>query len=195
MTLRMGDSGQLVAILQNHFNRKRSRLTGVEVGVHRGATSAALLRAFPQLFLVMVDPWSTYETSHPYRKSGDGCASFTAKEQLANMIEAMNATDFAFSRRSICATPSVEAAKIQAELGRRFDFAFIDGDHTYEAVKADIAAWWSLVDSGGLLAGHDIDHPRDVRGVWGVRRAVEEHAAATGLTFDVDGSCWWFVKG
>jgi hypothetical protein len=36
-----------------------------------------------------------------------------------------------------------------------FDFVYIDADHTYAAVRADILAWWPKVRSGGVLGGHD----------------------------------------
>lgn len=39
---------------------------------------------------------------------------------------------------------------------RSIDFAFIDGDHTYEGVKADFNQYGPLVRPGGLIAFHDI---------------------------------------
>jgi predicted O-methyltransferase YrrM len=36
------------------------------------------------------------------------------------------------------------------------DFAFIDGDHTYEGVKADFLNYGDLVRPGGVIAFHDI---------------------------------------
>lgn len=44
--------------------------------------------------------------------------------------------------------------------GRSIDVLFIDGDHTYEGVKADFDAYLPLVSDGGLIAFHDIidDH-------------------------------------
>jgi len=36
------------------------------------------------------------------------------------------------------------------------DFAFIDGDHTYEGVESDFARYGALVRPGGLIAIHDI---------------------------------------
>jgi predicted O-methyltransferase YrrM len=36
------------------------------------------------------------------------------------------------------------------------DFLFIDGDHTYEGVKADFRDYASLVRPGGVIAFHDI---------------------------------------
>lgn len=202
MTLRMGDSSDIVGIIHEHFAGKRDKLRGVEIGVFRGETSVDLLAAFPQLYLMMVDPWETYESSHPYYKSGDGCSRQTARQQRDNMAAAMVATNLAANRRTIMPMTSERAAaslsglanRLDGEFDGRFDFVFIDGDHTYAAVKRDIELWWPLVNEGGLLCGHDIDHPRDLRGLWGVRRGVEEHAAACGLPFKVRGSCWWMVK-
>lgn len=39
---------------------------------------------------------------------------------------------------------------------------FIDADHRYEAVRADVVAWYPKVVPGGILAGHDYGQP-DVR--------------------------------
>lgn len=40
--------------------------------------------------------------------------------------------------------------------GRRADFLFIDGDHSYQGVKADYEMYGPLVRPGGLIAFHDI---------------------------------------
>ncbi|HAB16156.1 MAG TPA: class I SAM-dependent methyltransferase [Verrucomicrobiota bacterium] len=39
------------------------------------------------------------------------------------------------------------------------DFVFIDGDHRYAAVRADIEAWLPKVKPGGWIGGHDYDRP------------------------------------
>jgi hypothetical protein len=65
-----------------------------------------------------------------------------------------------------------------------FDAVFIDGDHSYEGVKADIAAW--RPKTKGLLCGHDYgksDLP-------GVTQAVDE---AFGVPERGSGSIW-FVR-
>jgi cephalosporin hydroxylase len=38
------------------------------------------------------------------------------------------------------------------------DFVFIDADHTYKGVKADILAWMPKVRKGGYVTGHDCDN-------------------------------------
>jgi predicted O-methyltransferase YrrM len=42
--------------------------------------------------------------------------------------------------------------------GKKIDFLFIDGDHTYEGVAADFELYVDLVREGGLIAFHDIVH-------------------------------------
>jgi predicted O-methyltransferase YrrM len=47
--------------------------------------------------------------------------------------------------------------RVRRALGRgRFDLLFIDGDHSYEGVKADFEMYAPLVRPGGVVAFHDI---------------------------------------
>lgn len=73
--------------------------------------------------------------------------------------------------------PSLEAAQQFAETS--LDVVFLDADHSYEAVSADIQAWWPKLKPGGLLAGHDI-HTYD--SVW---RAVQDEARRLGVKVTV----------
>lgn len=200
--MNMGDSGQLVDILRTHFKYEVEReYLFAEIGVHRAETSAAIFRAFPKACGMLVDPWGTYDADHPYRKSGDGCSKLTADQQEANMQAAEEAVAFAGSRASIMRCDSLTAAEIVRALHRfgltkqRFDWCFIDGDHTKDAVKADIEAWYPLVRDGGVVSGHDWLHPKERRnGQFGVAKAVNEYAETNNLKLNVEGSVWWIQK-
>jgi len=52
--------------------------------------------------------------------------------------------------------PRTISAVSKALDGNKFDFLFIDGDHTYEGVKADFMLYRQFVREGGFIAFHDI---------------------------------------
>ena len=69
---------------------------------------------------------------------------------------------------------SLVAAKILFGKGLLADAIYIDASHEYADVRADLRAWWEVLRVGGVLFGDDYN--------WhGVKRAVDEFAAARGL--------------
>ena len=171
----------------------KETLRGAEIGVFRGETSHALLKAFPQLALYLIDSWTTFAVDHPYRRSGDRCARRSQKQQDAIAGEAIRNTEFAAHRRYIVREPSAAAADRIAD--RSLDFVFIDGDHTCDAVRDDLRAWYPKLRVGGLLCGHDYGHPRDRRGLFGVKRAVDAFAEFHDLELSTGkGDMWWLHK-
>ena len=68
----------------------------------------------------------------------------------------------------VCMKDSLTASRLFAEAS--CDVVWLDADHSYEGVKADIAAWWPKVKVGGTLGGDDW-HQREFPGVV---RAVDE---------------------
>jgi predicted O-methyltransferase YrrM len=86
----------------------------------------------------------------------------------------------------IHAHSQVERPKVLDALSGWLDICFIDGDHSYEAVCADLF-YVSEVKSGGLILMHDVEptvSPEQTR-AWGweidgPRRAYEEFVKATG---------------
>ncbi len=47
------------------------------------------------------------------------------------------------------------ARELAAKMARRVEFVFIDGDHSYDGLRADWEGWSELVAPGGLIALHD----------------------------------------
>jgi hypothetical protein len=52
-------------------------------------------------------------------------------------------------------TGEAAAKRLGAELAERVEFVFIDGDHSFEAVREDWEGWSPLVALGGVVALHD----------------------------------------
>lgn len=179
----------LLDIIREYLDTSRP-LLGVEVGVSQGRTSAALLKEFPSLHLWMVDSWTVHGPDTAYRKSIDIHARLTAEQQERHYAEAIAATTFAADRRTILREPSVVAAS-RAE-DRAFDVIFVDAEHTLFGVLADLEAWHPKLRPGGLLCGHDWDHPKNARGLWGVNLAVEQFASERRLRVRSRGDIWWY---
>ena len=77
------------------------------------------------------------------------------------------------SRAEPVVNDSLAAATQLAAKRGTIDFVFIDGDHSYEACKADILAWVPFVKRGGVIAFHDFGSRAD-----GVTRAIFEETKA-----------------
>jgi hypothetical protein len=85
---------------------------------------------------------------------------------------------------------SLEAA--QEFDGACVDMLMLDGDHSYEAVKADLSAWLPKMKEGSLISGDDYMWP-------GVKKAVDEVFGPTAVVNHVkhhpnyllSKSYWW----
>jgi hypothetical protein len=162
-------------------------LRGAEIGVFRGETSALLLSALPSLHLYMVDPWRQVAPGSEYALTGDECAALSQADFDDAMNRAAAATRFAADRRTMVACDQSRAAAFVPD---GLDFIFIDGDHGYRGTRSAIAKWWPKLAPGGLLAGHDYDHPRFP----GVTRAVQDFARRNRLRVSIGPDrTWWYA--
>jgi hypothetical protein len=84
---------------------------------------------------------------------------------------------------------SLQGALVLAHYSCQADAVYIDGSHEYEAVLADLLAYWPLLKRGGVCFGDDwcAEWP-------GVRAAVDEFAAQRGLEVEVHGIVWFVTK-
>jgi predicted O-methyltransferase YrrM len=166
----------LPRIVSEHIDNP---LAGVEVGVAFGSMSIWLTRLLPELQMICVDPFVTYDEA-------DGMSELM--EKSGDDIERLVRWRFAnegHGRLSMVRQTSEKAALAVADKSQ--DFVFIDADHRYEAVLHDINLWRPKVRSGGLLCGHDF-----CDGWPGVVSAVRESFGDGGL-YDRE-STIWFVR-
>ena len=146
----------LLSLVEHH----RPMVT-VELGTWRGASAIALARVVRDWGGVVycVDPWD----------AGPGYP--TVLETAAHMVT----RGVAASIRLIVATSRDAAEAWHGPI----DGLYVDADHTYEAVLADLRAWWPHLRIGGLLAGDDYHNPNYP----GVARAWDAFEAAAQQTF------------
>lgn len=153
----------------------------VEVGVWKGETTKRLAIQHLHRTLSDSDRGVYYAVDHflgspdlPNPEGRDAViAAFLRNLGEAGLLSRVNCIPLA----SLEALPLFKPESV--------DMVFIDADHTYEAVLADIRGWRGKLKKGGILCGHDYDpdHP-------GVMRAVQEEVVNFGTSmgrFPV----WW----
>jgi len=131
-------------------------IIGAEIGVNTGANAGDILSYLPNLTMLhLVDAWKANED---YQDQG-------LQDQCLAMVKKRFETD---KRCLIMHMPSVEAARFIPD--NSLDFVYIDAEHRYFGIRADIDAWLPKVKKGGIIGGHDYDYP--IRP--GVKEAVDE---------------------
>ena len=126
------------ACLAGHSAGKRCV---VEVGVWHGVTTCRLRAAMaPDGALYAVDPY-------PVGRLGVSFQRWIAHAEVRRVPN---------GRVEWVRKTGAEAARdLAPQLAGRVEFAFIDGDHTYEGLRADWEGWSKLIAAGGVVALHD----------------------------------------
>jgi len=171
---RLGDR-----LRQARHRRERARLlrrlptnsVGVEIGVWAGDLSAAILRAVRPVQLHLLDPWA-FAPDERYEQAWYGGARAGSQAEMDEVYKRVLQrfeTEIADGAVVIHRSTSAEAAAGFEDAS--LDWVYVDGNHLYEYVRADLELFAPKMRPGGLLAGDDYG----AAGWWddGVRRAVD----------------------
>jgi len=169
-------------------------LISAEIGVFKGEYSEQILHYMPQTDIVLVDVWK-HQKESVYRDSSNltDYKFKKVKEECRKRLKKFN-TGQIFVQKD-----SVQASKLYAD--DTFDFIYIDGNHSYEATKADLEAWYPKLRRGGYFAGHDYDNYIGKQTTIQVKTAVLEFARANKAIVKSSGEkypfspSWYFKKG
>jgi hypothetical protein len=140
-------------------------LVCAEIGVWQGKFSRRILECSPRQ-LHLVDPWQ-FRPDLPLRGYGGKRArSQTEMDEMAAQVQELAASD---PRVIVHRVPSSVFFDTTTEL---FDWIYIDGDHRYEAVLADLRGAWRVVRPGGTIAGDDYLFNKTEERDFPIKRAV-----------------------
>jgi len=140
-----------------------------EIGTFRGGFASHIHRACKPEILHLIDPWGK-EKEDPY------VTSYRVTDDMEAMFQSV-LTMFAGPIQSgavrVHRNYSFEIAdSFPAEY---FDWIYVDGMHSYEAVLQDLKVYSPKVKSDGFIMGHDFSNTRMGRiKHFGVIRAVRE---------------------
>jgi hypothetical protein len=141
----------------------------VEVGSWKGRSTKALLEACRGRVFA-VDTWN-----------GTGSDYSLIAAANKDIFQEFYDNVGHYSNLEIMRGDSVEMSKCFN--GSKVDMVFIDADHDYEAIKADIEAW--LPKCKKYICGHDYSN------FVGVKKAVDEKFERVGVV----GNIWWVDLG
>ena len=163
---------------------------GVEVGVHRCKFTKQLAVRAPNTEIIAIDAWTVYPGYKEYEETTLEGEYYLEGEVQRDAIQ--RAAPFANVKVVKAWSPEYSKEFEDESL----DFVFIDANHWYEYVVADIAAWSKKVRTGGLVIGHDYgtDRPHLI----GVTEAVNGWCKSYNIKplFTWTDKCpsWMYVK-
>jgi len=130
-----------------------------EIGVAEGRFSKEIY-GWDVAELYLVDIWEKM----PFI---EGCGSFENEWHNENYRQVR---ELFKDKDNVCILKGFSHKMAEIIEDGHLSMVYIDGDHTYSGVKADISYWWPKLCSGGIMAFHDY-----MNGSYGVQRAVTEH--------------------
>lgn len=173
---------------------------GVEVGTFKGEFSKEIMKNWDGT-LYMIDVWRGL--GEEYKDSSNHNIHTSAYADAMKSIEGYE------DRAIMVRTDSVIGSKMFED--ESLDFVYIDANHAYDWVVADIKCWFPKVKKDGFLLGHDyiaMNWDEDANfmlngkdkhifglngfyyGVFGVNPAVDEFCKEQGYTLTITNE--WF---
>ena len=130
----------------------RKGTVGAEIGVFKGSFSQTILEYVKPKKIYCVDPWSVECFKDTYSKG-------YSQEELDKMHRIVCKRFKNNPEITVMRETSLQAAEKFED--NFFDWIYIDGDHSYEAVYNDILAWFPKVKEGGWICGDDYNVSRN----------------------------------
>lgn len=149
------DPSQSLAPLINSLSIQNGIM--VEIGVYTGESTEVFQQSGMFKTIHAVDPWLD---GYDYNEDiADSCNMDIVEELFDKRVKD-------YKEINKIKSNSMDAVSLFED--NSLDFIYIDGDHSYEAVKKDILSWRPKVKTGGIIAGHDYELYEEVK------KAVDE---------------------
>jgi len=157
--------------LSNLINERQYKSV-IEIGTAYAGNAYYLLTHSDLHDLICIDPYQFYHAM----------PGFSCQEEYDTLFQFARKRIRDFSAVEILRLTSKEAIKILDPV----DLIFLDGSHEYEDVKWECENYSKLVNSGGVLSGHDYNIFE------GVNNAVDEFSKKIDKPVQfLDGNIWY----
>lgn len=167
--------------------------TAIEIGTWRGDFAAVMCQKLDPTQFYAVDPFALYE-GYTDKPNPTEFANQENLDRLAEQVSRRVAGMLPAGRSELIRDMSCNA--VERFEDNSVDVVYIDADHKYEPVLADIRAWYAKVKPGGILCGDDFIDGSHIE-KFGVIPAVTDFAVEHNLSFAVTNGAnptWVFCK-
>ena len=124
--------------------------TCAEIGVWKGHFSEAIVQFIAPQELHLIDPW-LFQPNYPERLYGGKIAK--SQEDMDKIYFDVSSS-FA-SNENVVIHRKKSQDCVEKFQDRFFDWIYIDGDHSYEGVRADLDLWYTKIKDCGFMTGDD----------------------------------------
>ena len=165
----------------------------IEIGTWRGDFASVMCDKLRPNKFYAIDPFMLYE-GYTDKPNENEFANQRNLDMLADKTT-WRVNSMLPEGRSVMLR-EMSSKAIQSFEDNSLDVVYIDADHKYEPVLADIRAWYAKVKPGGILCGDDYIDGSHIE-KFGVIQAVKDFAAEHNLKFAITGGTnpsWVFCK-
>ena len=173
-------SGSFASLFQNGQSlashmESRAVSSVIEIGAWKGDATLFFAKRLPEGgHIVAIDSWIGYP-KEIYKVTSGIYESFIERMEREGVAHAV----LPVRTTSLTAAQSLDAVA---------DLIYIDGDHSYEAVYSDIAAWRPHIKPGGLLCGNLYSQHGEQKTI---EKALRDYCNANGLSYKTEGYLWY----
>lgn len=167
--------------------------TAIEIGTWRGDFANIMCDKLKPNKFYAIDPYMLYE-GYTDKPDQNEFANQRNLDMLADRASWRISAMLPEGRSVLLREMSCNA--IHQFEDNSLDVVYVDADHKYEPVLADIRAWYAKVKPGGILCGDDYIEGSHIE-KFGVIEAVKDFAAEMNLKFAVTNGpnpSWVFCK-
>lgn len=167
--------------------------TAVEIGTWRGDFANLMCSKLQPNKFYAIDPFALYD-GYTDKPDTNEFGNQHNLDKLADRVATRISALLADGNSQLIREMSCNAVKEFAD--NSVDVVYIDADHKYEPVLADIRAWYPKIKDGGILCGDDYIEGSHIE-KFGVIQAVKDFAAEMNLEFAVTNGAnpsWVFCK-
>jgi hypothetical protein len=151
-------------------------LVGVEIGSRYGRNAEVMLNYLDMRKLYLIDPWDEYFWSNRQRID----VGLNAMDRCKQLLTP-------YKNKVVYVQEHSEDAVDM--IPDNLDFVYIDGNHSFPYVRADLENYFPKIRNSGVIAGHDFnsDNMGVVLAVLGFAKSQELEVMGAGID-------WWIKK-